>query len=196
MKKVFSLIIVIVILFAMTLSVLAGDIISPLMEDDAQLYFGELRNYTENEIVFIQNKNIKGEFEQDKEYTFEKFDVATKNDLEKGKIYLITDFNDGENVIIWETTSTDTKTLEVIGDHPFADVIEIYLNDGTFEKAEQERLEKINKPDTSSTSVVGGSDEPTNIIVKSNFNPWLVVGISVILLILVVFFVVKKNKNK
>ena len=199
MKKLFCLISLIILVLTISVSVFAGDLPnSYLVEDDAQVYFGEVKDFTNNTVTIIQKKNIKGEFKQDSEYTYERKDFTTHKELEIGKIYLCTVIPTETyiHISIWEVTSTDTKTLEVIEDHTFAYGMQQALNKGSFEKAEEKRIAKNTETEKSSVSVIGDSDGPTNIIVKTNFDTWLIVGIGVILLILVVFFVVKKKKNK
>lgn len=201
MKKIVSLIGVIAILLTMSVSVFGGDIPNSfLVEDDAQVYFGEVKDFTNNTVTIIQKKNIKGEFKQDSEYTYERKDFTTHKELEIGKIYLCTVIPTETyiHISIWEVTSTDTKTLEVTEDHTFAYEMQQALNKGSFEKAEQKRLAKIeqsNQPDTSSTSVIGGTDEPTDIVVNSNVNVWLVVGIGALVLLLIIVFIIRKKKR-
>lgn len=201
MKKIVSLIGVIAILLTMSVSVFGGDIPNSfLVEDDAQVYFGEVKDFTNNTVTIIQKKNIKGEFKQDSEYTYERKDFTTHKELEIGKIYLCTVIPTETyiHISIWEVTSTDTKTLEVTEDHTFAYEMQQVLNKGSFEKAEQKRLAKIeqsNQPGTSSTSVIGGTDEPTDIVVNSNVNVWLVVGIGALVLLLIIVFIIRKKKR-
>lgn len=89
MKKIVGLIGIATVLFMLQLSVLAGDIITPLLsEDSAQVYFGKIKNVTDESVTVIQNKNIKGEFERDREYTYERLDSITREPIETGDIYL------------------------------------------------------------------------------------------------------------
>ena len=198
MKRLVS-ICVTVILLAMTVSVFAGDIISPLMEqDDAQVYFGEVKELTDNTITIIQKKNVKGEFRQDSEYKYERKDFTTRGELETGKIYLCAVASKRDNLMIWEVTSTDTKTLEVVGEHTFAKQIQQYLNEGLFEKAESERLTKSEQsaqPDASDTSIIGSADESTDILVKSNVKIWAAVGACALVLLGGIVFIIRKRKR-
>lgn len=199
MKKLLSLLGVMAILLTMLVSVFAGDIVTPLMtQDNAQVYFGEVKALTDSTVTIIQKKNVKGEFKQDVEYEYERKDFTTRKELETGKVYLCAVSETRDNLMLWEVTSTDTKTLKVLGDDAFAGVMQQYINEGMFEKAESERLAKIEQstqPDTSSTSVIGGADEPTNIVVKSNVNIWLVVGLGALVLLLVIVIIVRKKKR-
>ncbi len=89
MKKIVGLIGIAAVLFMLRLSVFAGDIVTPLMsEDGAQVYFGKIKNVTDESVTVIQNKNIKGEFERDREYTYERLDSITREPIETGDIYL------------------------------------------------------------------------------------------------------------
>ena len=202
MKNIVSLMGVIVILLTMSVSVFGGDIPnSYLVEDDAQVYFGEVKEFTNNTVTIIQKKNIKGEFKQDSEYTYERKDFTTHKELEIGKIYLCTVIPAETyiHISIWEVTSTDTKTLEVIEDHTFAYDMQQALNRGSFEKAEQRRLAKIEQTtqqDSSSTSVIGSVDETTDIVVTSNVNIWLIVGVTALVLLLVIVFIIRKKTLK
>ena len=201
MKKLLGLLGVMAILLTMSVSVFAGDIISTyLVKDGAQVYFGEVKDFTNNTVTIIQKKNIKGEFKQDSEYTYERRDFTTHKELEIDKIYLCTVIPTETyiHIRIWEVTSTDTKTLEVIEDHTFAYEMQQALNKGSFEEAEQKRLAKIEQstqPDTSSTSVIGGADEQIDIVVKSTINVWLIAGIDALVLLLVIVFIIRKIKK-
>lgn len=198
MKRLISLIGVIAILLTMSVSVFAGDIVTPLMtQDNAQVYFGEVKAITDSAVTIIQKKNVKGEFKHDIEYEYERKDFTTRKEIETGKVYLCAVSETRDNLMLWEVTSTDTKTLKVLGDDAFAGVMQQYINEGMFEKAESERLAKIEQstqPDTSSTSVIGGADEPTDIVVKSNVNVWLIVGAGALVLALIVFLVLRKKR--
>lgn len=202
MKKLFCLIsLIIILVLTISVSVFAGDIPnSYLVEDDAQVYFGEVKEFTNNTVTIIQKKNIKGEFKQDSEYTYERKDFTTHKELEIGKIYLCTVIPTETyiHISIWEVTSTDTKTLEVIENHTFAYNMQQALNKGSFEKAEQKRLAKIEQstqPDSSTTSVIGGADEPTDIAVKSNISMWGIIGVSAFVLVLIVLLLVVRKKK-
>lgn len=145
MKKIVGLIGIATVLFMLQLSVLAGDIITPLLsEDSAQVYFGKIKNVTDESVTVIQNKNIKGEFERDREYTYERLDSITREPIKTGDIYLCTVYEPGNYLMIWKTTSTNTETLKVISDHTFAYDIQQALNNGLFENAEKKRLSRKN----------------------------------------------------
>ena len=213
MKKILSLLSVVLILFSMSLNVFAGDIPESLLSEDiAQVYFGEVKSISEESITVIQKQNIKGKFEQEKEYTYTEFYFpcivkkgdsygnSTKTDtldlVKVGNQYLFGGWENSNHLYIWEVSSFDTKTLKILNIDDFGERMQMYLNEGQFEEKEQERLEKINKAETSSTSVIGGADAPTDIIIKSNINIAVVVCIGVFALAFIIGFIYKKRKNK
>ena len=146
MKKITMTLVTIILCLSVNIICYAGDIISPLMlQEDSQVYFGEIKHITDDSLVIIQKKNVKGDFEQNKEYLYQRTDFTTCKDLKIGKTYLCTVPETRKNLMIWEVTSMDTDTLEVLDNHTFAKQIEQYLNEGLFEKAEAERVNKNNQ---------------------------------------------------
>ena len=140
------ILITIILCLSATVICYAGDIISPLMlQEDAQVYFGEIKSITNDRLVIIQKKNVKGDFEQDKEYLYQRTDFTTLKDLKVGKTYLCTVPDTRKNLMIWEVTSMDTDTLKVLDNHTFAKQIEQYMNEGLFEQAEIDRVAKNNQ---------------------------------------------------
>ena len=178
-----------------------------MSEDGAKVFIGTVENVTlKGDISFsskaeidnvevIPTEKIKGEVEIGKKETYTRYDSVLM--LEKGKEYLF-GYIDENNFYAYEIKSRDEKSIKLVDSDKYdmTKRFENYLNDGSFEKAEQERLEKINKAETSSTSVIGGADAPTDIIIKSNINIALIVCIGVFILAFVIGFVYKKRKNK
>ena len=208
MKKLVSLLGVIAILLTMSVSVFAGDVPESLIyEDTAKVFLGTVENhsrkdipsapYTEiDSIEVVPTEKIKGDVEIGVKQTFTRCysTIEFKPDVE----YLFGWF-DNENVYIYEIESREGNQFKLVGSDGanMTKRLEDGLNNGLYEKAEQDRLAKIEQstqPDTSSTSVIGGADEPTDIVVKSNVNVWLVVGIGALVLALVVLLVVRKKK--
>lgn len=74
--------------------------------------------------------------------------------------------------------------------------VENYLNDGLFEKAENERLTKIENyiSETSNPSVSTTPEKPLEItIIKPNL--WIRLSIILLIPILIIIYVVKKKKR-
>lgn len=208
MKKIVSLIGVIAILLTISVSVFAGDVPESLIyEDTAKVFLGTVENhsrkdipsapYTEiDSIEVVPTEKIKGDVEIGVKQTFTRCysTIEFKPDVE----YLFGWF-DNENVYIYEIESREGNQFKLVGSDGanMTKRLEGGLNNGSYEKAEQERLAKIEQstqPDTSSTSVIGGADEPTDIVVKSNVNVWLIVGVGALVLALIVFLVVRKKR--
>lgn len=196
MKKIVSILMVLVVYLSMSMVCFAGDIISPLaLEDDGQVYFGEVKEWSNNILTVVQIKNVKGDFQENREYTYEKLNINSYKDLVVGEIYLITSI--GGEAEVWKISSTDTKTLKILNEHGFAYDMERALNNGYFEKYEQQRLEKINKTETNSTSVIGGADAPTDIIIKDNMNIMISVCVGIFIIAFIIGFIyMKRKKNK
>ncbi len=146
MKKIICLLGVIAILLTMSLSVFAGDVPEGLLsDDDAQVFFGEVLDYNNNTVTVSPRVKIKGDVltgtkqHYNKPYPVGNFKVKT------GNVYLFTYFDENNETNIFEVTSYDTATLKIKNtDFDIWKRFESYLNDGEYEKAEQERIDKIN----------------------------------------------------
>lgn len=208
MKKLISLIGVIAILLTMSVSVFAGDVPESLLgEEGAKVFIGTVENYTTKDIPsapytmidtveFIPTVKIKGDIEIGVKQTYSKCNSSLE--LKPNVEYLF-GYVDENNLYIYEIETREDKQFKLVDSNKYdmTKRFENYLNDGSFEKAEQERLAKIEQtaqPDSSSTSVIGGADEPTDIVVKSNVNVWLFVGVGALVLALIVLLVVRKKK--
>ncbi len=204
MKKIVSLIGVIAILLTMSVSVFAGDIPEALgVEEDAQIFIGTLKDFelynstgsqTQN-VSVVPTVKIKGEVKINQIQTYEMcyFGKVTP---EKDTEYLFGWLADNS---VWayaiESYNENEIKLKITDD--FAERIQSSLDNGIYEKLEIERMSGSRPPsqsDASSTSVIGGADEPTDIVVKSNVNVWLIVGVGALVLALIVFLVVRKKR--
>ncbi len=208
MKKIVSLIGVIAILLTMSVSVFAGDVPESLIyEDTAKVFLGTVENHTRKDIPsapyteidsieVVPTEKIKGDVEIGVKQTFTR--CYSTIEFKPGVEYLFGWF-DNENVYIYEIESREGNQFKLVGSDGanMTKRLEDGLNNGSYEKAEQERLAKIEQtaqPDSSSTSVIGGSNETTDIVVKSNVNVWLFVGVGALVLALIVLLVVRKKK--
>ncbi len=206
MKKLVSLLSVIVIIFAVSVSVFAGDVPESLMyEDSAKVFIGTVEDFTfKSEISFssqagidtvdvIPTEKIKGDVEIGVKETYTRCDSVLI--LEKGKEYLFGYF-DENNFYIYEIKSRDENKIKLVNSDKFdmTKRFEDYLNDGSFERAEQLRLAKMGQTETSSVSVIGGADAPTDITVASPISLWAIVGVGALVLALVVLLLTRKKK--
>ncbi len=147
MKKVISFICFTTILLSMTLTAFAGDIPEGLLSNDqAQVFFGEVVSYEpDGEIPYVEvipTKKIKGDVIVDGSCaTWQYAETVGNFDVVSGEQYLFAWFDGNNPTNIFEVTSFDTSTLKlknVSGD--MWERFEDYLNDGKYEKAEQDRL--------------------------------------------------------
>lgn len=138
-KKIFYCVISLIVLFSSMIVCYAGDIPESLLSNDnAQVYFGEIKSVDGEHITVIQRQNIKGDFTKDGEVTYAKFVFTDAPEV--GKQYLCGFLDDNNPVYIWEVTSFDTNTLEIKNDDDMSKRMQEYLNNGDFVEKEQERV--------------------------------------------------------
>ena len=147
MKKLISFISITILLLSLSVTVFAGSVPEDLLHyDGAHIFFGEVLSYTENGDVAVSPvKKIKGDIKTGTKQTYSNANAIGDIDIKPGNVYLITYFDENNPTDIFEVTSYDTQTLKlknVEGD--MWERFEKYLNDGEYEKAEQERIDKLN----------------------------------------------------
>lgn len=117
----------------------AGDVPETLLfYDSAQVYFGEVKDVDGGAITVIQRQNIKGEFTQDKEITYERFTYTEAPEI--GVQYLCGFINEDNPLYVWEVTGYHAETLELKRTDGMSQSMQKYLNEGRFAEKEQERL--------------------------------------------------------
>ena len=127
-----------VLLLAST-SCLAGDVPEGLlMNNTAEVYFGEIKSIEQNAITVIQKQSIKGLFEEGSERTYSDF-AFTGNPI-VGETYLCGFYDEYNPLYMWEVTSFEPKTLQIKTTDNMSTRMQEYLNTGKFEEKEQERL--------------------------------------------------------
>ena len=118
----------------------AGDIPESLLNSPtAQVYIGELKKvYDDKSVVFTQKIKIKGDFTKDKEIRYYKY--VFDGGFEIGKSYLIGDDTAVSMGDAWilHISGEDLRTLEIGEDYDMAKRMQQYINDGSFEKSEEE----------------------------------------------------------
>ncbi len=150
MKKFVGLIGIAILLFSASVTVLAGSVPEDLLHSDsAQIFFGEVIDYapgaTVPHVSVCPVKKIKGDINTGTKQVYENANAVGDIDIKPGNVYLFTYYDEYNPTDIFEVTSYDTETLKlngVVGD--MWERFEKYLNDGEYEKAEQERVDKIN----------------------------------------------------
>ena len=144
---------VIMVLLSGTLA-FAGSIPEDLLHDDnAQLFFAEvIKTYTPSgDKPYVEVKPvkvIKGDVRIGREQVIVYYNPNTVGDFDVkfGNVYLFTYFDENNPTDIFEVTSYDTSVLKlknVEGD--MWKRFEKYLNEGRYEEAEQERIDRQNE---------------------------------------------------
>lgn len=161
MKKLFLLLAVLTLLSVFPAS-LAGDVPESLLGDDnAKVFFGKVVECEERHIVVEQIKNIKGEFEEGALITHDRYTAMDSRYALKEKIYLC-GLSDESNFYLWETDGMDPATLKLTATDNLSQRMQRYLNEGLFEKKEQERIQALeNASRTKSPALNTPSSEQT-----------------------------------
>lgn len=163
MKKLILCALSLFCFLSMTMVCYAGDVPESLLNDDsAQVYFAEVKHADEEGITVIPYKNVKGEFLEGKEFTYGEFTVTDSPIA--GEKYLCGFINEDNPLYIWEVSSLETKNLKIENSDAMSKRMQEYLNNGEFEKKEQER---ISRPETGEmkelsapkTEALGGNNE-------------------------------------
>ena len=150
MKKLISSICVTIMLLLMSITALAGSIPEDLLHsDDAQIFFAEVVYYhpdKENpDIELSPVKVVKGDVKTGVKLTYYNPNTIGDFKVKEGNVYLFTCFDENNPTDIFEVTSYDTATLKLKNTTGAMWVrFEEYINDGMYEKAEQERIDKLN----------------------------------------------------
>ena len=146
MKKIICLLGVMTILFTMSISVFAGDAPEGLLSnDDAQVFFGDVLSYNDDSVTACPRVKIKGDVLTGTQQHYNKPNPVGNFKVKPGNVYLFTYFDENNETNIFEVTSYDTATLKIKNtDFDIWKRFESYLNDGEYEKAEQDRINKIN----------------------------------------------------
>lgn len=147
LKKIISILCFAIAILA-THTVFCGSIPEDLMhEDGAQIFFAEILSYSkENSTVTVcPVKKIKGDVKIGTQKHYDRASTVGDFVIKQGNVYLFTYFDENNPTEIFEVTSYDTSTLKIkniAGD--MWERFEKYLNDGKYEKTEQDRINKIN----------------------------------------------------
>ena len=146
MKKVISIFAMIIMLFSTSLTAFAGDVPEGLLSnDDAQVFFGEVLAYNDTTVTVCPRVKIKGYVFTGTQQHYDKPYPVGNFKVKPGNVYLFTYFDENNETNIFEVTSYDTATLKIKNtDFDIWKRFESYLNDGEYEKAEQDRINKIN----------------------------------------------------
>lgn len=195
---------IMIIIFAVP--VFAGDVPEGLlMEDNAKVFLGTAADYPTDDIPYnltdsaqvIPTKKIKGDVVIGVKQIYSGCHSPLRFDLIPGVEYLF-GYLDENNFYIYEIESREDTQFKLV-DSDKDDMtkrLEEYLNNGSFEKAENERLAKIAltaQADNTVVPVAGSADEPAYTAAHSDNAIWAIVCAAAA--VFVVFFIKRKNKN-
>lgn len=159
MKKLLPYILILFIVVFKTTVCYAGDVPEGLLNNDtAQVYFGEVKSADGDSITVIQKKNIKGEFTEDKEYTYADYVFTASPQV--GDMYLCGFYDENNPLYIWEVTGLETDTLKIKNTDDMSKRMEQYLNEGKFEEKEAERLSKTDVKDDAKPAEEAPTEKP------------------------------------
>ena len=146
MKKTLLIILALLSFLMFSITVFAGDVPEGLLSNDnAQVFFGEVLNYNDNTVTVCPRVKIKGDVLTGTKQIYDKPCPVGNFKVIAGNVYLFTYFDENNETYIFEVTSYDTATLKLKGiQGDMWERFQKYLNDGEYEKAEQERIDKIN----------------------------------------------------
>lgn len=208
MKRYLALICTVVCMLASSFPALAGSIPEDLLASyNTKVFLGNVSNYTTKEIPsepytmidsveVIPTQKIKGDVTIDEKQTYTNCYGASE--LTSGVEYLF-GYIDENNFYVYEIEAIEDNQFKLV--HSDTDDmikrLETYLNDGSFEKAENDRLSKMepSQQDNPVSSVTSEADTTaTNTAAASDGNIWLIVGVGAIIVAAILWIAVKKKK--
>ncbi len=148
MKRIISILSVVLMLVSFGTTAQAGDVPEGLLSnDDALVFFGEVITYDKNnsaEIEVSPVKKIKGDVVIGEWVTFnEPSPVGAK--IKEGELYLFAFFDENNPIYIFETSSFNPTELELEdAEGDMWERFEQYLNEGKYEEAEKDRIDREN----------------------------------------------------
>lgn len=148
MKKIISIASVVVMLLSLSITASAGSVPEDLLSsDDALVFFGEVLSYSENtEIQVKPVLKVKGNVVLETPVSYKEPTPCGEIDIDEGRVFLFTYFDENNPTYIFETSSYDVKTLKLSGtEHDMWKRFEEMLNNGEFTEAENARINKLNE---------------------------------------------------
>jgi len=135
MKKVISMALLVIVLLLGPV-VFAGDVPESLKES-GMIFFGEVVDFhAEKKITVIPTQIIKGNIEPGAARTFDRPAIVGEGwQLETGKVYLMTNYDEINPLYVLKTDSFDTDTLKIEGIDGYEGMwarFQMYLNNGDY----------------------------------------------------------------
>jgi len=144
MKKI---ILSVMFILVYTLTAVAGSVPEDLLhEDGAEIFFAEVLSVGDEVVELSPVKKIKGDVKPGTKQFYKNPSAVGSFDIKPGNVYLVTYFDEHNPTEIFDVTDYDTKKLKlknITGD--MWERFEKYLNEGRYEKADMERIDRKNK---------------------------------------------------
>ena len=204
MKKLLFCFISLVLIFILSTTTLAGSCPEDL-KVEGQIFFAQIIEYNKNEdekkstVELIPVKIIKGEVKLGEQFCYAKAIPMGDFEIENNKVYLITYYDEVNPTYIFRSTSYDTKELDLpdVNQYDMWNRFQSYLNDGTYDKLETQRQEKLGVLDTK-MQIEGELPELDNPLNNPNNNLYsifiiLIITVIIISLLILIKFAKKKK---
>ena len=198
MKKILVLIYSLVFCLMNLLTCYAGDIPEGLLGDENTLvFYGEVKEISENSITVVVSENIKGVAMIGDAYSYDEW-IFTEHPV-VGEIYLCGYYDENNPLSIWEIERKEDGKIDIIKSDNMANRMEEYINDGDFAKAQADLL--ASDEGEEDVAVIGSADDPASIYVSSNsgVSGIMILGVAavafVIAVMVAVIVIIKANKK-
>ena len=148
MKKIISLLSLMLLVFSMCITASAGSVPEDLLSsDDAKVFFGEVISYSENtEIQIKPVLKVKGDVVLETPVTYKDPSPCGEIEVDAEKVFLFANFDENNPIYIFKTSSYDVKSLTLSGtEQDIWKRFQEMLNSGEFTDAENARINKLNE---------------------------------------------------
>ncbi len=204
MKKLIGIVFVLVIMFALSINVFAGDTPEVILtEDDEILFIGIVEDYKKN----FNNEPLYAEYDSIKVKVAERIKgnavvgesiecqgtLAFDQKLKKGDYYLCTCNNKRNSLFLWVIEEKTDNQIKVFNSEAsgIPERIEKYINDGSYAKAEAERVSKLTEEEKAAL----GENSIVKIEKKPDVNYSYLIPIAAVVISVVAVIIALKKKN-
>lgn len=146
MKKWMAIVMLVIVMLSSSVTILAGDIPESLLHsEEAQLFFGEVLAYHPNKenptISLSPVAAIKGNVKEGTQQIYNNPNAIGSFNVQEGKVYLFTYYDEANSIDIFEVTTYDTRTLKLKHvEGSMWERFEKYLNEGKYGEARIEGM--------------------------------------------------------
>ena len=146
MKKLMAILMIVIVMISSSVTLLAGDVPESLLHsEDAQIFFGEVLAYHPNKenpsISVSPVVAIKGNVKEGTQQIYNNPNAMGGFNVQEGKVYLFTYYDNANYIDIFEVTTYDTKTLKLKHvEGSMWERFEKYINEGKYGEAKIEGM--------------------------------------------------------